>query len=377
MSRMSDARRARSAMHNANRLKLGLFAFNCKGGMAISTAPGGWDPTWENNIALAQAADEAGLEFLLPIARWRGYGGESDFEGSSLETITWAAGLLANTRRITVFGTIHAPLFHPIVAAKQMATVDLLSEGRFGVNVVCGWNQDEFDMFGVEQREHDERYVYGQEWLDVIRTIWREPEPVDFHGTYFHLRGLIGKPKPFGDSEPVLMNAGYSPAGRAFAIRNCELLLTSLVDIESGRRDVEEVTATARREHGREVRLVATAYVVCRPTKAEAEEFHHWYAIEHGDWEAADHLMELAGMHAQFFPPEHYERARERFVGGHGTYPIIGDPDHVASELARIAEAGFAGVGFSFFDYLGELPYFCQEVLPRLEARGLRQPAAS
>jgi alkanesulfonate monooxygenase SsuD/methylene tetrahydromethanopterin reductase-like flavin-dependent oxidoreductase (luciferase family) len=357
---------------NGAGFKLGLFAFNCKGGMAISTAPGGWLPTWENNIALARMADDAGLEFLLPIGRWRGYGGESDFEGVSFETITWACGLLANTHSCTVFGTIHAPLFHPIVAAKQMATVDLLAEGRFGLNLVCGWNQDEFDMFGQEQREHDLRYEYGQEWLDVVRTIWREDEPVDFSGRFFDLRGLIGKPKPHGDVEPVLMNAGYSPAGRAFAMRNCRLLLTSLVDLESGRKDVEGVRGTAKREYGRDIDLIATAYIVCRPTTAEAAEFHRYYANEHADWEAADHLMELAGIHAQFFPPEHYQLFRERFAGGHGTYPIIGDADHVASELARIAEAGFAGLGFSFFDYIGELPYFRDEVLPRLEARGLR-----
>jgi alkanesulfonate monooxygenase SsuD/methylene tetrahydromethanopterin reductase-like flavin-dependent oxidoreductase (luciferase family) len=87
--------------------------------------------------------------------------------------------------------------------------------------------------------------------------------------------------------------------------------------------------------------------------------------------------MELAGMHAQFFPPEHYRRARERFAGGHGMYPIIGDPDAVASELARIADAGFVGIGFSLFDYLGELRYLREEVLPRLERLGVRTPEAT
>ena len=361
-----------SSMYGGNRLKLGLFGFNCEGGMAITTAPENWSPTWENNIEVARKAEEAGLEFVLPIGRWRGYGGKSDFQGISLETITWAAGLLANTSRLTVFGTIHAPLFHPIVAAKQMATVDLLSEGRFALNLVCGWNQDEFDMFGKEQLEHDARYEYGQEWLDVVRTIWREDEPVGFEGRFFQLNRLIGRPKPSGGSEPVLMNAGYSPAGRAFAMRNCEFLLTSLIDVESGRRDVDEVKETARREHGRDIDLVGTAYVVCRPTAAEAEEFHRHYAVEHADWEAADHLMDLAGVHAQFFPPEHYQQFRQRFAGGHGMYPIIGDPDQVAAELERIADAGFAGLAFSFVDYVGELDYFRDEVLPRLDVRGVR-----
>jgi alkanesulfonate monooxygenase SsuD/methylene tetrahydromethanopterin reductase-like flavin-dependent oxidoreductase (luciferase family) len=361
-------------MLEGNRLKLGLFSFNCLGGCAITTAPDRWEPTWENNIEVAQLAEAAGLEFLLPIGRWRGYGGASNFHGSSFEAMTWAAGLLANTSEVTVFGTIHAPMIHPIVAAKQMATIDLLSKGRFGLNVVCGWNQDEFEMFGREQLEHDTRYAYGQEWLDVIRTIWRERDPTDFHGEFFELPGMVGNPKPHGGTEPVLMNAGFSAAGRAFAARNCELLLTSLVEVDSGRSDVEAIRAAAQREHGRDIQVIGTAYIVCRPTTEEAVEFHHYYANEHADWEAAEHLMELAGMHAQFFPPEHYERARERFAGGHGMYPIIGDPDHVAGELARIAEAGFAGVGFSVFDYVGELRYLSDEVLPRLEALGVRAP---
>jgi alkanesulfonate monooxygenase SsuD/methylene tetrahydromethanopterin reductase-like flavin-dependent oxidoreductase (luciferase family) len=253
-----------------------------------------------------------------------------------------------------------------------MATVDAFSGGRFGLNLVCGWNQDEFEMFGQEQREHDDRYAYGQEWLDVVRTLWREQEPVDFDGRFFRLPGLVGRPKPFGSGEPVIMNAGYSPAGRAFAERNCELLLTSLVDVESGTKDVAEVKRAARDEHGRDIDVIATAYVVCRRTRAEAEQFHEYYAVEHGDWDGADHLMALAGIHAQFFPPEHYQRFRVRFTGGFGMYPIVGDPDHVASELARVAAAGFAGAAISFFDYAGELPLFRDEVLPRLAAKGLR-----
>ena len=61
------------------------------------------------------------------------------------------------------------------------------------------------------------------------------------------------------------MNAGYSPAGRAFAMRNCEFLLTSLIDVESGRRDVEEVRGTAQREYGRDIGLLGTAYRVSAP----------------------------------------------------------------------------------------------------------------
>jgi dimethylsulfone monooxygenase len=148
-----------TSMFNRNKLKLGIFSPNCSSGMAVTKVPERWDASWENNLKLAQMADEAGIEFLLPIARWKGYGGETDFEGTTFETITWACGLLAKTKNLTVFGTVHAPLVQPIFAAKQMVTVSHVSEGRFGLNIVCGWNQDEFEMFGIEQREHDTRMV--------------------------------------------------------------------------------------------------------------------------------------------------------------------------------------------------------------------------
>ena len=123
-----------------NKLKLGFFSPNCSSGMSVTKVPERWQNTWENNIRLARLADDAGIEFLLPIARWIGYGGETDFHGSVLETVTWASGLLAHTKRINVFATVHTAFIHPIVAAKQLATADMLGSGRLGLNVVAGWN---------------------------------------------------------------------------------------------------------------------------------------------------------------------------------------------------------------------------------------------
>ncbi len=275
-----------NAMFNDNAMKLGLFAPNCRGACAITTVPESWDASWEHNLELAQLCDAAGIEFILPIARWKGYQGPSRWQEDTLETLTWACGLLAQTKDLCVFATTLAPMSHPIAAAKQLAPIDHISRGRLGLNLVCGWNQGEFEMFGQEQREHDERYVYGQEWLDIVRTIWRSEERVDFDGTYFHLSELIGRPAPY-DGEPVLVNAGFSPAGRDFAQRNCDLLFTSLIDLESAKADVDGVTSAATAA-GREIGVLSSAFIVCRPTQAEADEYHHHYAIEHGDWEAAD-----------------------------------------------------------------------------------------
>ena len=101
-----------------NKLKLGTFSANCSGGMAVTKVDERWNNNWENNIDLVKQCDAAGIEFMLPIARWIGYGGEKDFHGNVLETVTWAAGLAAHSKNIQVFATVHTAFNHPIVTAK-------------------------------------------------------------------------------------------------------------------------------------------------------------------------------------------------------------------------------------------------------------------
>ena len=154
---------SRVSTFSPNTFKLGLFGSNCSSGRAATRVPERWSASWADNLLLAQMADEAGIDFLLPIGRWKGYGGETDYQGDdATKRSTWATGLLAKTKRITVFGTVHAPLFHPLIAAKQIVTADHVGEGRFGLNVVCGWNEDEFEMFGVtDSATTTSRYRHG------------------------------------------------------------------------------------------------------------------------------------------------------------------------------------------------------------------------
>src|SRR5260221_9397999 len=114
--------RKQSPILNNNKLKLGFFSPNCSGGMSVTKVPERWVNSWDNNIRLAQLADEAGIEFLLPIARWIGYGGETDFHGSVLGTPTWATGRPAHTKRSNAFATVPTALIHPVVSPTQLPT---------------------------------------------------------------------------------------------------------------------------------------------------------------------------------------------------------------------------------------------------------------
>jgi alkanesulfonate monooxygenase SsuD/methylene tetrahydromethanopterin reductase-like flavin-dependent oxidoreductase (luciferase family) len=364
---------ARRAMYGNNKLQIGLFGANCSSGRAVTLVPERWSGNWADNKRLAQMSDDAGIDFLLPIGRWKGYGGDTDYQGTTLETITWATGLLASTKRITVFGTVHAPIFNPVVAAKEMVTADHVGDGRFGLNIVVGWNEGEFDMFGVEQRQHEDRYDYAQEWIDVIKMIWSDRENFEFHGKYLNMKGIRGKPKPVGGARPVIMNAGASATGQAFAVKNCDafFLQASRTSLEDTAQKVRNAQNAAR-EQGREIGCYTVGVITCKPTKKEAEEYYHHCIVEHADWSAVDGILALKNISPQTVPMQEFLLKRNQYAQGMGGLPIVGDPDHVASQLADLSKAGLTGIGISLVNYIDELPYFCDEVLGRLQRMGIR-----
>jgi dimethylsulfone monooxygenase len=158
-------------LFNHNRMKLGTFATNCSNGAAATTAEGAFQLSWESTRALAQASDAAGLEAIVPVGRWKGFGGATDFNGDSFEVFTWAAGLAQATSYSAILATSHVPVVHPVLTAKQSATIDHISGGRFGLNIVCGWNPDEFAMFGSGAlRSHDDGYAMQTSGSEFCRS---------------------------------------------------------------------------------------------------------------------------------------------------------------------------------------------------------------
>jgi alkanesulfonate monooxygenase SsuD/methylene tetrahydromethanopterin reductase-like flavin-dependent oxidoreductase (luciferase family) len=368
--------RDRAAMYNANALKIGVFGANCSSGRSATTVPERWSASWPDCLQMARIADAGGVDFILPIGRWKGYGGDTDFHGATLETVTWATGLLAATSHVTVFGTVHAPLFHPLIAAKEFVTADHVGEGRFGLNIVAGWNEGEFSMFGVTQRDHETRYAYAQEWIDIIKRAWTEPGTFDVEGEFFKLKSVRAFPKPHGGTRPLIMNAGSSGTGQAFAMRNCDAFFTatslSRTSLEATAKKVVDVKTEAR-ALGREIEVYSVGQVICRPTQQEADDYYQHALIDNADWGAVERMLTLRGITPQNTAPDEYAAKRRYFAGNAiGGYPFVGPPDKVAAELAGLGEAGLRGIAVSFINYVDELPYFCDEVLPRLARMGLR-----
>jgi alkanesulfonate monooxygenase SsuD/methylene tetrahydromethanopterin reductase-like flavin-dependent oxidoreductase (luciferase family) len=356
-------------MRGRNRLKLGVFSANADGGLALTRVPERWGAAWPDVVAVAQTADRAGMEFFLPIARWKGYGGLTNAREWSFETLTEAAALAGVTQRIALFATVHVPMVHPVFAAKALTTIDHASNGRAGLNIVCGWNPEEFLAFGLPMIE--DRYGQGLEWFEILSRIYSEPMPFDFSGKYYDLRAVSGLPRPVQQPRPVTLNAGFSPPGRAFAAQAADYLFTTFIDIRAGREQIADMQVRAAAT-GREVGVYTTCHVVCRPSQDEAESYYEHYAVTMEDTACADHYMRNKEKFSGSHDPAAYRLHRKRFVGGAGTYPLVGTPEHIAQELAAISDAGFAGVAISFVNYKNELPYFVDAVLPLLRQAGLR-----
>lgn len=362
-------RRKTNPMLNDQKMKLGVFGANCSYGLIVSHVESTFRVTWEHHKEIAQRADALGFEALVPIARWRGFGGTTNFNGTCFETFTWAAGLAAVTEQIAVFSTSHLPTLHPIVAAKAATTVDHISGGRFGINLVMGWFRQEMEMFGAPQREHDERYAFGQEWLDYVLKLWSEPGSFTFDGQFFHGESVESYPKPVQAPRPVLVNAGNSKSGIEFSARNVDVNLASLDTVENMKAYSETIKEKARKEYEREIATMTYGMVVCRDTEKEAKDAFQ-RLVDQGDLGAVENIVKAAAGENQSY--EITKAYQERVIAGWGGYPLVGTPEQVVEEMGRLSEAGMDGFLIGFIDYNDELKYFGEKVMPLMREAGLR-----
>ena len=373
-----DARAATNPLFNANRFKLATFGMNVSNGCAISTADGLFETTWPNVLSLAGMADSAGFEGLVPVARWRGFGGETNFNGRCFETYTWAAGLAQATQHCAIFATSHVPTMHPLVACKQATTIDHISGGRFALNIVCGWFEPEMEMFGAPIMEHERRYEYATEWVEIAKRLWTEEAEWDFVGEFFKITKGFHQPKPLQKPYPALMNAGGSETGRHYTAKHCDMAFVHVPvnDHAGSRRQVSALQRLARDDYGREIQVWTNCYCVIADTDAEAMKFLDHYVIEKGDPVATENIARSLGILNRTLPPEQLEAIKFHLIAGWGGYPLVGSAQTIAKEIALLADTGLAGAIVSWPRYEEGLARFISEVLPILEKEGLRQPFA-
>ena len=353
-------------------MKLGIFCLNVSGGMILSSAAKR-SLEWDENVALATKADRAGWDFLLPLGRWRGYGGSINSNGEQYETFTWASALAAHTHDIYIFSTCHVPIYHPMLAAKLASTIDNISSGRFGINIVAGWNASEFGMFGLDQREHDERYAVAGEWLDAMEALWSDDTEYNLDGKFYTVKNGYLQPKPIQKPRPVIVSAGTSPAGLDFALTRADFCFQAgptwdIVEETAGRTQLRSAELESQ------TKLMTYCSVVVADTERDAKKYFEWYVDECGDEEGARNLVsEITGGDARSLPPEVVQAYTRAFMASWGSLPLVGTADQVADAIVRLHSIGYRGVGLGWLDYEAGFDRFEAEVVPLLREAGLRE----
>ncbi|MEW6450942.1 MAG: LLM class flavin-dependent oxidoreductase [Pseudomonadota bacterium] len=376
MKKLQRDRRETNPAFSTRRLKLGTFQTNLDSGCVMSDLDGRLDINWPNTVTLAKLADEMEFEALVPVARWHGWGGDTNPQGPGFEAYTWAAGIGASTRKAGVFATSHITINHPVIAAKQSAVVDHITGGRYALNVVTGWNQPEIEMFGQPMLSHEERYACAEEWLDIVKRLWTEDAMFDHDGRYFKIAKGYLEPKPIQAPYPAIMCAGASEFGRHFAVKNCDLVFTVIRTggLDECRAHVQAYHTLAREQYGRSIKVWTLVNIVQGETEKEARDFYNYYVKEKGDWAAAKNMVDTFSLeiNKRNVPPERIRPLQEAFIQGWGGLPIVGTKEQVVDSLRMLSQAGLDGVLVAFPRYEEGMMQFRDVTYPLVKQAGLR-----
>jgi pyrimidine oxygenase len=338
----------------------GVFLPVANGGWIVSRTTPPLDGGWTQNRDAALIAEEEGFDFVMAMGKWRGFGGDTSHWGTSLEAVTMMAGIAAITKRIKVWATLHTILHNPAVAAKMIATLDQISGGRAGLNIVAGAYRGEFEQMDAwdANLSHDARYDLTEEWTKIVKQLWHEPS-VSFDGKYFTFKDCVSEPKPV--HSPFLICAGMSKRGFDFSVREADGCFI-------GGRDAAETRDASLRakrlaaELGKPIRTYCMMTVITADTDAEAEARAQTYR---------DGLDEgaVAGMLQSYGVPlgDEGNAMTARAQGAFMTQAVVGAPATCAANIEQfLRDCDIDGLMFIYDDYVRGLRVTGREILPRL-----------
>ena len=352
-------------------LSLGLFMPNCSNMPSISTHKVVADQwTYPTNESLALRAEALGFDYLFPVSRWRGFGGETNFLGTSLETMTWAAALLRATLRIKIFSTVHVPLFHPFVVAKMGATMAHFSGNRWGLNVVSGWSDREFGMMGMVLEDHARRYAKTAAFIEILQGLWqRHTQPFNYESEWY--RVVDGEASPVPAVVPEIANAGTSDDAKAMTAKLCDWAFISTPSITELESIVSDIKLLAANEC-RSVRTAIFPFVLWRDSIAEAED-ELAAIISKKDKVATDNwLNDLTSGSGSFD-----DFTSDMLAASGGGVHILGTAQDVAEQLILAHNAGADAVMLTFPNYCVDIERFHRDIMPLLAIAGILTPAAA
>ncbi|HEY9622222.1 MAG TPA: LLM class flavin-dependent oxidoreductase [Crinalium sp.] len=318
------------------------------------------DASYQRAKALIQLAEEYGFTTTL-IAQH--VINPRNQELDQLETWTTAAALAEASDRIEIIAAIKPLLFHPVVLAKMALNIDAISQGRFSINLVSAWFKPEIEKAGINFLPHDERYHYSEEWIRLVKQLWRG-ERVDFAGRYFQVQDLQLAPRAIAQPHPRVYLGGESEPARALAAREADVFFLNGRPIDVIRQTIREVRQVPRLlPHP--LRFAMSAFVIARPTDAEAqEEFQILSELVSHD----DRSKLLKGVDSDVVMFKNL--AKYPSVGSNGgtAAELVGSYDTVARRIADFVESGVDTFMLQFQPFTTEMQRFSTEIMPRVQA---------
>jgi len=340
---------------------------------------------------------------------------------TSFEPFTLLPALAAVTERIGLVATGSTTYDQPYHLARRFASLDHISGGRAGWNIVTTSNPDASLNFGLEEAlDHADRYARAREFHDVVTGLWdswaddafiQDPvsgiysDPEKMHvlnhkGKYFSVRGPLNIARPV-QGWPVIVQAGASDAGRQLAAETAEAVFTSNTDLAAGQAfyaDVKARTEAAGRNPDH-IKILPACFVVIGDTVEEAQAKRDMLdSLVHADSAIASLSIALGHDASKFDPdgplpdiPESNatKSGRERAItlarrdnltvrqlaqrlGGYSGLALVGTPETIADGMEEWFETrGSDGFTVMFSHLPGGLDDFCAKVVPELQRRGL------
>ncbi|WP_223703034.1 LLM class flavin-dependent oxidoreductase [Sutcliffiella deserti] len=286
-------------------------------------------------------------------------------EEDSLDAWSTAAALAAVTEEIEIMTAIRPGFHNPAIAAKQTANIDHISNGRFTLNVVSAWWEEEARQYGGIFTEHDERYDRTKEFIDVLKGLWTE-DSFSYDGKYYQLKDTKLFPKPVQRPNPILYAGGESPKGKEVISSYCDAYVMhggTVEEIASKVADMKQRRAQTGLSPFQSFGMAA--YIICRDTEEEVqEELARITEVKESSAYAGFKDFTSKSQLEQQIQLQDYS------VSNRGLRPnLIGTPEQIAAKIIEYENAGIDLLLLQFSPQLEEMERFANQVMPLVNKR--------
>jgi pyrimidine oxygenase len=353
-------------------MQVGVFVPINNNGWLISKAAPQYKPSFDLNKEIALRAEKHGLDFLLSMIKLRGFGGETQFWDYGLESFTLMAGLAAVTSKIGIYATVPTLVVPPAFAARMANTIDSISHGRFGLNLVTGWQPPEYTQMGIWPGDDHfrNRYKMLDEYAAILRDLW-ETGTSDLKGDYYQMDDCRVWPQPTGDMK--LICPGSSDEGLAFSAKWADyaFCLGKGVNTPKAFAFNNERLAAATEKTGRAVSIFVLVMIIADETDEAA--MAKWQSYKDGiDLSAISWLADQGAKDTVNTDTNVRQLAAPEGAVNINMGTLVGSYASVARMLDEMAEVpNTGGVLLTFDDFVEGVENFGTRIQPLMKSRSI------